>query len=289
MRKFFDRHFALVFFLPAAILSILLIIYPMLYGIYISFFDTNLINKWEFTGLKNYTDLASNKGFLNSLFVNLKFILLVVIGHFAVGTLLATILNKEIRGRVIFRCILMLPWLIPEVVFAVLFKWLLNPQYGIINFSLMDLGVLQDAVSWLGSMELALPVVAVICILKGYPFVMIMVLSALQTVPQEQYEAAKVDGCSERMAFWKITVPSILPVLTVAFILDTVNWFKHYTMVNILTGGGPANSTSLVSVTIYKTAFGSFKFGSAGAMAVVVFVICYLMSWAYRRLTDEKE
>ena len=118
---------------------------------------------------------------------------------------------------------------------------------------------------------------------------MIMVLSALQTVPEEIYEAAQVDGCSDMKAFWRITVPSILPVLTVAFILDTVNWFKHYTMVNILTGGGPANSTSLVSVTIYKTAFGSFKFGVAGAMAVIVFFICYLMSWIYRRLTDEKD
>lgn len=187
------------------------------------------------------------------------------------------------------RCILMLPWLIPEVVFAVLFKWILNPQYGIINFSLIDMGLLSDTVSWLGNVNLALPVVAAICIIKGYPFVMIMVLSALQTVPEEIYEAAQVDGCSDMKAFWRITVPSILPVLTVAFILDTVNWFKHYTMVNILTGGGPANSTSLVSVTIYKTAFGSFKFGVAGAMAVIVFFICYLMSWIYRRLTDEKD
>lgn len=289
MGKFLERHFTLIFFLPAAILSILLIIYPMLYGVYISFFDTNLVNKWNFIGLKNYTGLLSNTAFCNSLVVNLKFILIVVAGHFMIGTMLATILNKNIKGRVFFRCILMLPWLIPEVVFAVLFKWILNPQYGIINFSLIDMGLLSDTVSWLGNMNLALPVVAAICIIKGYPFVMIMVLSALQTVPEEIYEAAQVDGCSDMKAFWRITVPSILPVLTVAFILDTVNWFKHYTMVNILTGGGPANSTSLVSVTIYKTAFGSFKFGVAGAMAVIVFFICYLMSWIYRRLTDEKD
>lgn len=289
MGKFLERHFTLIFFLPAAILSILLIIYPMLYGVYISFFDTNLVNKWNFIGLKNYTGLLSNTAFCNSLVVNLKFILIVVAGHFMIGTMLATILNKNIKGRVFFRCILMLPWLIPEVVFAVLFKWILNPQYGIINFSLIDMGLLSDTVSWLGNVNLALPVVAAICIIKGYPFVMIMVLSALQTVPEEIYEAAQVDGCSDMKAFWRITVPSILPVLTVAFILDTVNWLKHYTMVNILTGGGPANSTSLVSVTIYKTAFGSFKFGVAGAMAVIVFFICYLMSWIYRRLTDEKD
>ena len=289
MGKFLERHFALVFFLPVAILSVLLIIYPMLYGVYVSFFDTNLINKWNFVGLKNYMSLLANSAFRNSLTVNFKFILIVVSGHFIIGTLLATILNKNVRGRVFFRCILMLPWLIPEVVFAVLFKWILNPQYGIINFTLMDLGILSDPMSWLGTVNTALPVVALICIIKGYPFVMIMVLSALQTVPQDIYEAAQVDGCSSIKTFWHITVPSILPVLAVAFILDTVNWFKHYTMVNILTGGGPASSTSLVSVTIYKTAFGSFKFGLAGAMAVVVFIICYVMSWVYRRLTDEKD
>ncbi len=289
MGRYLEKHFTLIFFLPAAVLSVLLIIYPMLYGVYISFFNTNLVNKWEFVGLDNYTGLLTDTAFRNSLGVDLKFTLAVVAGHFVIGTILAVILNKEIKGRVFFRCILMLPWLIPEVVFAVLFKWILNPQYGIVNFSLIDLGFLSETVSWLGDVDLALPVVAAICILKGYPFVMIMVLSALQTVSGDLYEAARVDGCSEMKAFWHITVPSILPVLTVAFILDTVNWFKHYTMVNILTGGGPANSTSLVSVTIYKTAFGSFKFGVAGAMAVVVFFICYLMSWIYRRLTDEKD
>lgn len=289
MGKFLERHFIPVFFLPAAALSVLLILYPMLYGIYVSFFNTNLINKWDFVGAANYMELLKNSAFGNSLKVNLIFIVMVVSGHFIVGTALAVILNKNIRGRVFFRCILMLPWLIPEVVFAVLFKWILNPQYGIINYTLMNLGILSEPISWLGSVGAALPVTALICIVKGYPFVMIMVLSALQTVPQDIYEAAQVDGCGGMKAFLHITIPSILPVLGVAFILDTVNWFKHYTMINILTGGGPAGSTSLVSVTIYKTAFGSFKFGLAGAMAVVVFLICYMMSWVYRRMTDEKE
>ena len=144
MGKFLERHFSLVFFLPVAVLSVLLIIYPMLYGIYVSFFDTNLVNKWNFVGTKNYQALISNAAFRNSLSVNFKFILIVVAGHFVIGTILATILNKNIRGRVFFRCILMLPWLIPEVVFAVLFKWILNPQYGIINYTLMNLGVFRS-------------------------------------------------------------------------------------------------------------------------------------------------
>lgn len=289
MGKFFDKHFNLFFFLPTVILAALLIIYPMFYGIYVSFFDTNLINKWNFIGLDNFTALFTNKAFLNSLMVNLKYIVAVVAGHFIIGTGLAILINKEIKGRVFFRCLLMLPWLIPEVVFAVLFKWILNPQYGIFNFSMMDLGLISEPLSWLGNTSFALPTVILVSIIKGYPFVMIMVLSALQTVPETVYEAAEIDGCNSYSKFWKITLPSIIPVLTVALILDTVNWFKHYTMVNIMTGGGPASTTSLVSVTIYKTAFGSFKFGLAGAMAVIVFFICFLFSWIYRRSTNEKE
>jgi len=289
VQKFLDKNFILVFFLPTAILSAVLIIYPMGYGIYISFFDTNLVNKWDFVGLRNYVSLLSNKAFQQSLIVNVKYIVAVVSGHFLLGTILALNLNKNIKGRTVFRCLLMLPWLIPEVVFAVLFKWILNPQYGIFNFTLMDLRLLDAPASWLGDAKLALPAVILISIMKGYPFVMIMVLAALQTVPGQLYEAAEIDGCSSRSAFFHITVPSIVPILTVALILDTVNWFKHYTMVNILTGGGPANTTSLVSVTIYKTAFSSFKFGLAGAMAVIVFFICYIFSWIYRRLTDEKK
>ena len=289
MRKFLERHYVPVFFLPAALLSLALIIYPMFYGIYVSFFNTNLINKWEFVGLSNYLALLKNKAFLNSLWVNLKYILLVVSGHFLLGTLLAVFLNRSIRGRTVYRCLLLLPWLVPEVVFAILYKWIANPQYGILNYTLMNLGLLKDTVAWLGDKDLAFYSVAAVSILKGYPMVMVMVLSALQTVSEDIYEAARIDGCSAIALFFKITVPSILPVLTVAMILDTVNWFKHYTMVAILTGGGPANTTSLVSVTIYKTAFSSFKFGLAGAMAVVVFLICFLIGWGCRRATDEKE
>lgn len=273
--------------LPAIIVSLTLIVYPMCYGFYISLFDTNLVNKWKFVGLGNYLSLLSNKGFQTSLLINLKYIVWVVAGHVTVGTILAVQLNKAVEGRGLWRCVLMLPWLIPEVVYALLGKWILNPQYGVLNYTLMNFGLLAEPMSWLGNVQTSLPAVIVISILKGYPFTMIMVLSALQTVPGDVYEAAEMDGCSHWATFWRVTVPMILPVVVVTLILDTVNWFKHYTMISILTGGGPAKSTSLVSVTIYQTAFGSFKFGLAGAMAVIVFIICYAFGALYRRLSHE--
>lgn len=287
LRVFVEKRFIFMMLLPAITVSLALIVYPMCYGFYISLFDTNLVNKWDYVGAGNYLSLLNNKTFQNSLLINLKYILFVVLGHVTVGTVLAVQLNKSLRGRGFWRCLLMLPWLIPEVVYALLGKWILNPQYGVLNYTLMNFGLIDEPVSWLGNVQTALPTVIIISVLKGYPFTMIMVLSALQTVSHDIYEAAEMDGCSPWTTFWRITVPMIIPVIVVTLILDTVNWFKHYTMISILTGGGPAKTTSLVSVTIYQTAFGSFKFGLAGAMAVIVFVICYLFGVLYRRLSHE--
>lgn len=285
--RLLDRYFILVLMLPALCIAAALILYPMCYGFYISLFDTNLINKWDFKGLGNYVSLLNHAAFRNSLWINIQFILWVVLGHVVIGTALAIHLNKAIKARAFWRCLLMLPWLIPEVVYALLGKWVLNPQYGVFNYTLMSLGIIGAPLSWLGEVSTALPSVILVAVLKGYPFTMIMVLSALQTVPGDLYEAAEMDGCAPWQTFWRITVPSILPVIAVTLILDTVTWFKHYTMIAIMTGGGPAKTTSLVSVTIYKTAFESFKFGLAGAMAVIVFIICYLFGVFYRRLTHE--
>ena len=285
MRNALERNFTFVFFFPAAILCVLLVIYPIFYGIYISFFDTNLI-RWNFVGLRNYIGLIDNRAFINSIVVTFKYTAAVVIGLVVLGTFLAVLLNRNIKGRVFIRCILMLPWLIPDVVFAVLFRWMLNPQFGIFNFLLMDIGILDAPVVWLGGLNTALPTVIAISIMRGYPFIMIMVLAALQTVPEEIYEAAEIDGCNRISSFFYITVPYILPVLAVAMILSTVNWFRQYTMIAILTGGGPAGTTSLLSVSIYQTAFDAFRFGEAAAMAVVVFVMCYFFAWMYRRMID---
>lgn len=275
--------------LPAILLLILLIVYPMFYGFYISLFDTNLLNKWNFVGLDNYSKLLTSKDFQSSLLVNLKFILGVVVGQVLLGGFLAVQLNKAIRAKAYWRGVLMLPWLIPEVVWALLAKWMLNPQYGVFNYTLMELGIIDNPITWLGGINTALPTVIVTAILKGYPFVMVMILAALQSVPADIYEAASVDGCESFRAFWLITVPTILPVISTALILTTVNWFKHYTIISIMTGGGPAKSTSLTSNTIYKTAFESFRFGLAGSMAVVVFLICYMFSILYRRLDKAYE
>lgn len=277
-----DWH-AIWFILPSLLTLLLLVSYPLLYGLYISGFDTNLMDKWDFVGASNYLQIFSDAGFLHVIWITLKFTAMVVFGNFVIGTLLAVILNMKIPGRTIFRGILVLPWLFPEVVVALLWRWLFNPLYGLISHFWMSLGFGSQPLNILGDTDMAIFGVAVAAIWKGYPLVLIIVLAGLQAIPNELYEAAEIDGANIRQQFFNITLPSLLPVVTVVLILETVWWFKNFPIVWILTQGGPVNSTEVISIGIFQTAFESFRFGEAAAMAVVVFFICLLISYLYRR------
>jgi len=272
------------FILPAVVTLLALITYPLIYGAYISFFDTNLITKWDFVGIKYYVDIFSNPEFLSRIGLTLHYTFWVVAGHFVIGTGLALILNMKLKGITVFRVILILPWLFPEVVVGLLWKWLFNPLYGLFNAVLMGLGWIDAPVSWLGDEKTAFAAVIVVSIWKGFPMVMMLLLAGLQSIPEDIYEAAKIDGCTRSAAFRYVTLPALAPVMVVTLILDTVWWFKHFTMIWILTQGGPGNATNVVSIDIFKQAFDFFNFGKASAMAILVFFVCWLMGYGYRRL-----
>ncbi|PMC35667.1 sugar ABC transporter permease [Bacillus sp. UMB0899] len=276
------------FIFPTIITLLILIAYPLLYGGYISLFDTNLLNKWDFVGLEYYIQAFKDPEFLQKIALTFQFTILVVGGNLVVGTLLAIILNMNIKGRVFFRALLILPWLFPEVVVALLWKWLFNPMYGLLNHILSGLHIVSEPIAWLDSPSFALIGVVIACIWKGYPLVLILVLAGLQAISKDLYEAAEIDGANKWQAFRHITIPGLMPVLMVTIILETVWWFKHFTIVWLLTAGGPVNSTSVISIDIYQIAFQDFRFGRAAATAVIVFFICLLMSYLYRRFLDDK-
>lgn len=272
---------------PAAFLMIALIIYPMLYGVYLSFYNTNLVTKWKFVGLKYYMQAFTQPEFYKSVLLTLLFMVLVVVGHFTIGFILATALNKEFRGRTFFRVIFMLPWLFPETVIALLFTWIMNPMYGILNSILKSLGIISSNISWLGSASLAFPCVVAVCIWKGYPLVMTMILSGLQAISSDLYEAARIDGANKWQQFMNVTIPGLRPVLVTTVVLDSVWWFKQYTLVYTMTGGGPGEATNLISLSIYGTAFNDLRFGKAAAWGIIVFIICYLISKVFRFVLKE--
>lgn len=278
-----------LFIFPVLLLLVMLVVYPLSYGVYISFFDTDLGKNWSFAGFRNYLVIFTQDNFLKNIWVTFKFAFLVVAGHFVIGILLGLALNQKKRGTTVFRTILVLPWLFPDVVIALIFKWLANPMYGLFNSFLLEHGLIEKQISWLGSTQWAFAVVVLVCIWKGYPMVLVNVLAALQSVSSDILEAARVDGANAVQLLSRIILPAIKPVLATTVILDVVWWFKHYTIVELLTSGGPNSVTSIVSIGIYKEAFQYFKFGRAAAMAVVVFVICYLISKVFRKVLSDDE
>jgi multiple sugar transport system permease protein len=278
-----------MFILPALLTLIALVLYPLLYGVYISFFNTDLADKWDFIGFKNYIGLFKNADFVKQIGVTLQFTISVVAMHFILGTILAMALNKPRKGIKIFRTILVLPWLFPEVVVALLFKWIMNPMYGIFNYGLMKVGLIHDNIAWLSDAKYAMLSVIIVSVWKGYPLVMINVLAGLQSISADLYEASTIDGATRFQTFRYITLPSLRPVLLTTLVLDTVWWFKHYTIVALMTQGGPGSTTTIISIDIFKQAFDFFNFGTAAAMSVLVFAICYIITVLYRRFLDNED
>lgn len=271
-----------LFAFPIVFMLAALIIYPMIYGFYISFFNTNLVNKWKFVGLKYYMEAFTDPSFYRSVLLTFEFMILVVIGHFVLGFILASLLNREFKGRTIFRVIFMLPWFFPEAVIALLFTWILNPMYGVWNDILKSMGIISANISWLGSKELAFPSVVFACIWKGFPLVMTMILAGLQSISKDLYEAAEIDGANKWGRFRYITLPSLKSILMTVVVLDSVWWFKQYTLVYTMTAGGPGTATNLVSLSIYGTAFNDLRFGKGAAWGILVFIICYLINTVYK-------
>ena len=259
-------------------------VYPILYGIYISFFDTNLVNKWKFVGLRYYFRALTDVAFLHSLEKTMIFTVAVVAGHFFLGFIFASVLNMNIKWRTLFRGILILPWLFPDVVIAYLFKWILNTQGGIVNELLMHFNLISEPVGWLSTSATAFPCVIFVSIWKGYPLVMVQILAGIQTISTDMYEAAEIDGASMWQRFCYITIPALKPILTTILILDTVWVFKQFTMIWLMTSGGPGSTTMVSAIEIYKNAFTYFKYGLASAQSVYILVICYLIGVVFRRL-----
>jgi multiple sugar transport system permease protein len=279
-----DARSGYLFVLPVALTLGLLVVYPLLNGFVISFLNTNLVNRWIFVGLDYFVRALTDPAFLRSLAITLLYAVLVVAGTLVVGTWLALLLNRELRFRWLIRAVLILPWLFPEVVVALLWKWIFNPIYGLSNHILLSIGLVDAPVQWLDDPGTAFWSVVVASVWKGYPLVMILVLAGLQTIPKELYEAASIDGANGVQLFRHITLPGLAPILLVTVILETVWWFKHFTIVWLLTAGGPVDATNVVSIAIYRTAFQNFQFGRAAAAAVIVFAICLAISLVYRKL-----
>ncbi|TDT33888.1 carbohydrate ABC transporter permease [Naumannella halotolerans] len=281
-----------LFLSPTLVLLIGLMAVPIAMVIAYSFMKRAITNPdTSFVGLDNYLAVIQDPSFTVSLVNTLIFCAVSVVAHFVIGLAFALLLNSDLVPvglRVAFRAILILPWLFTVAVTAVLWRMLLSPN-GVINYLATNAGVVGAPIEWLSSADLALPAITFINIWCGYPFFMISLLAGLQGIPQDLYEAAKVDGAGPVAQFVSVTLPQLRPVIISMALLDFIWTSQQFALIWMTTGGGPINATEVLSTFTYKLAFASYDFAEASASAVIVLLLSTILAVLYVRHQRAKE
>lgn len=261
--------FPLLLIAPAATLLIAVLIYPLIAALIDAFFDSSLIYPGrDFVGLDNIID-AATRDLVPLVVTTLTFALPATIAPFLIGLVAALGLNQRMRGRAVLRSLLLFPWVLPGVVVSFLWLWIFDANYGVLNGVLRSMGAIADNVGWLQSGPGAMTAVIVARTWATFPWMMVMLLAALQSFPADVYEAARMDGANAIQRFWYVTVPGLMPVATVVLLLELIWNFQQFDLLYVLTQGGPAGSTTTFSLAVYETAFDGFDLGMAGALGVL--------------------
>ena len=235
----------------------------------------------EYVGLKNFFIFLTNPYTWRSIKVSFVYVLGSVVISLPLGIALAVILNQEIRFKALFRSIIIIPWVLAQLVAALLWKWLLDPVYGPINYLFSQAGFNKIS---LGDQKWTMLILIFVNVWRSYPFVMVLILAALQTVPKEFYEAAKIDGASKTQSFSRITIPLIMPTLIITLIQITLHSFNMVTLIFLLTGGGPLELTTTLSLKVYMDAFQYWKLPFSAIGGIVVLLFNIIFSLIYIRL-----
>lgn len=294
-----EQRQAWVLLAPMLLVMGLLTAWPLLRTIWLSFTDVALINNGgtiNYIGLENYLFALTDPDFLSSLLRTLYFTLVSVALEGIIGVLVALLLNQKFYGRSVLRVLVILPWALPTIVNAMMWRLNFNPDYGSINALLSQLGIIDGYRSWLGSPDSALNAVMVADVWKNYPLVTLLVLAALQSIPEDLFEAAKLDGASAFRRFRAITFPAIVGPLSVALILRTIDAFKVFDIIYVMTRGGPVDSTKTLSFYVYQESFSYLRAGSGAAYAILMALMCSVliaiymtMVWRQRRRSNANE
>lgn len=254
---------------------------PLVKGIQLSFTDTRLLRptSGRYIGLANYADLLSSGSFVKSVVTTLVYTFFCVVLCLLIGTFTAVIINREFPGRTLARGILVMPWAVPTVAVALVFRWIYNDQSGIANATTNALGL--GTRGWLTDPDYGMLSVIVATVWKITPFVMLVVLAALQSVPDELYEAARVDGSRGWMTFSLIVLPYLMPTLRVVGLLITIWSFRRFEIIWLLTGGGPVDATNTIVIHVYREAFANSRLGMAAAAGVLGLVLALVVTVIY--------
>ena len=275
----------LLFALPALIVMVLLIAYPVVYTAILSV--TN--NHGAFVGTDNFSNVLNARStptaFRNTFWWTIGSIVFQVIA----GTAVAILLNVNFRGRGFVRSIAIIPWVVPGIVAATTWAWMFHTEFGIINYMLTSTGIVSQPIGWLTNPHTVMPAMIAINVWKMFPFVAIMVLAGLQSIPKDLYEAARVDGATFWDEIWYITLPQVRPVIVAVTLLLVIWAINHITTIYAITGGGPADLTLITPIQIFRLAFQSFQFNQAAALSLIFFVVAMVIVAIYIRFVASRE
>ncbi|NVP57297.1 carbohydrate ABC transporter permease [Mycoplana rhizolycopersici] len=270
---------------PLLAVMIAVIGWPLVHTVGLSFTDAKLVGTaGTFVGIDNYVRMLSSANFQRTLVTTAWFAIVSVAAEMVLGVLAALLLNQQFRGRTALRALMILPWALPTVVNATLWRLIYNPEYGALNAALTQIGLIDGYRSWLGEPGSALTALIVADCWKNFPLVALIALAALQAVPRDITAASLVDGAGPLNRFRFVILPYLAGPLMVALVLRTIEAFKVFDIIWVMTRGGPANSTRTLSILVYQEAFSFQRAGSGASLALIVTLLVTLLALAYAAL-----
>jgi multiple sugar transport system permease protein len=272
-----ERWLALVLLLPTLVLLGLFIAYPFVKGVELSVTDARVGVAGSFVGLHNFAVLANDSIFRTAVGNTFIYTAVTTVFKLALGLWLALLLNRNFKGKALTRAFVLLPFIIPTVLSTFAWKWMFDPTFSVINWSLYRLGLIHGRINWLGEPVLALISVMIVNIWRGVPFFAISLLAGLQTINPELQEAAAIDGARPWQRFWHVTWPLLLPVTMVVMLFSVIQTFSDFQLVYVLTGGGPANSTQLFATYAYQIGVGTGLLSQGAAISLAMFPVLLLV------------
>lgn len=282
-RKSSDTGVAIAFLAPAVFLIVLITILPICMAIRTSFYSTSYAEVGAFAGLENYKSILNGNG-LKNIVNSIRYVACSLLVVIPVGVGLGSLLNRKIKGSTVFRTLIIIPWVLSQTVTALLWKWILNGNYGPIAYLIFELT--GQKVDFFSSTAGANIVLVLANAWNSLPVVIILTIAALQTIPGDILEAAQIDGASRGMAYFKITLPLIRPTIITAIVMQSMEYFNMVTLIYTLTAGGPFDSTQTLSLAAYQNAFTYWHMDIASAYGVVIFLLNILFSLGYVKLLN---
>jgi multiple sugar transport system permease protein len=280
-----DRRMGYYFLLPALIVLTLVFVYPIGRVLWLGMFAQNLGTELKpiFIGLNNYIRILGDGHFWQTFWITVRFAVISVFFELTLGMGIALVLHQSFRGRGLLRTIALLPWAFPTSLIALAWTWIFNDRFGIANDILMRLGLTDTGVNWLGEAFSANIAVIIADVWKTTPFISIILLAGLQSIPSNLYEAYALEGATPWQSFRRITLPLLMPQIAIAALFRFAQAFGVYDLIQVMTGGGPGGATETISLYIYANAMRYLDFGYASALIVVAFsllmvaaIVCYL-------------